>query len=207
MTDSQSWAAIIAAFASVVVVCMTFLFERGITRAERARNRLAAGGDALERFHWDLRDALQFFPVDGLDRAPEAKRVAAITTKLDASRAEASRQGTQLAIEFGKDSFVVGTYDRRQEAYRRIMVETLGDRCAGIEPINKTGALGLAKSLAAFEGCVDFIEAASHAAKAREWNLRVPMIGPKEKKERRGCDQQKAYESLNAQLRHESSRT
>jgi hypothetical protein len=88
--------------------------------------------------HWALKDALQYFPVDtrhfGPKEKSDVKRAADLTEALEAARAEASRQGTQLAIEFGKDSVVISTYDSRQKDYRRLMVEILGDNCAGIHP-------------------------------------------------------------------------
>jgi hypothetical protein len=142
--------------------------EQRSKRADAARDQLRLNTDALENFHWILRQALEYAsdadPVLDRQRGPEAWQK--MVRKLETARATASREGSRLAVELGLRTRVRAAYDDHQELYRRFARVVVGDRPNRFLPPEKQTAEQILIALRQTSYESAFLAAASNAVQS-----------------------------------------
>lgn len=163
--------AVLTQIAVIYVAYRSYKRERRTRRADEARGLLTAGGDALERFHWTIQEALESVT----DKVPDSpvmplntKAWQKVVASLEKARVEASMQGTRIAIEFGMQTRVRAEYDDHQGFYRKVAEKLIGDRARDFRPTERTEALKLLEILKSADYDNAYITAASNASKARD---------------------------------------
>jgi hypothetical protein len=104
-----------------------FAREAETKKLESLQSVLDDAGLALENAHWTIRAAVAVRPESTSPISPNDeghKNWRAVCARMEEAKAEASRQGTKLAIRLGDPSDCVEAYNSAQFRYRELVEDT-----------------------------------------------------------------------------------